>query len=122
LVHPTPYTFDGYPTEWIRTLETLAGYDVQTFVPGHGEVLRDRKYLLQIRDLLRSVVAQVETALRTEPGVELDMNKQLEAIKKKVDVKELKQQILGDDAADGPQFDYAVEALIGVVFHEAKLR
>lgn len=33
LVYPIPYTYDGYPAEWIATLEKMAALDAQTIVP-----------------------------------------------------------------------------------------
>jgi glyoxylase-like metal-dependent hydrolase (beta-lactamase superfamily II) len=39
VVHPIPYFYDGYPVEWIQTLENLAALDAGTIVPGHGPVM-----------------------------------------------------------------------------------
>src|SRR5215467_12431391 len=35
VVHPIPYAFDGYPSEWGQTLQNLAQLDAETIVPGH---------------------------------------------------------------------------------------
>jgi glyoxylase-like metal-dependent hydrolase (beta-lactamase superfamily II) len=116
VVHPVPYTFDGYPTEWIATLDRLASLDAETIVPGHGEVLHDKTYIVQLRDLMKSVVAQVEAQLRVKDDVSL------EDVKKAVDVKAQRDAMLGDDTADAGFFDYAVDSLIGYAYHEAKQR
>lgn len=116
LVHPVPYTFDGYPREWARTLEMVAAYDTVAIVPGHGDVQRDKTYLLQFRDLLRAVVAQVEAALRADAAITLD------EVKKKVDVAALQAAMLGDDTDDKAFFDYATGSLVEMAFYEAKLR
>jgi len=116
VVHPVPFVFDGYPSEWVRTLEGLAAYDADIIVPGHGDIERDKVYLVQTRDLLRAVVAQVEAALRvaTEPS--------LEEVKKKVDVHALEEAMLAGNVDDKPFFDYVVTSIAEVAYHEAKLR
>ena len=116
VVHPVPFTYDGYPAEWVRTLERLVALDPKTIVPGHGDVMNDTSYVLLLRDYLRSVVAQVTEQIRKKREVELD------AVKKAVDVQAFKEKILGDDAEDGPLFDNALDSLVGIVFHEAKQR
>ena len=116
VVHPVPYTFDGYPAEWIQTLDRLAALDAETIVPGHGEVLHDKKYVHQLRDLMASVVRQVEAALAANPDVALD------EVKKKVDVAASRDAILGDDRRDAPFFDYAMGSLVELAYHEAKQR
>ena len=42
VVHPIPYIYDGYPTEWIQTLQNLAQLDADSIVPGHGPILHDK--------------------------------------------------------------------------------
>lgn len=116
VVHPVPYTFDGYPRDWIVTFDRLAAFDATVIVPGHGEILRDKKYLLQLRDLMKSVVAQVETRVRQSSEATL------ENVKKEVDVKALRDEILAGDTADAGFFDYAIGSLIEIAFHEAKQR
>lgn len=116
VVHPVPYTFDGYPTEWIETLDRLAALDAQTIVPGHGEVLHDRTYILQLRDLMKSAVAQIEAQLRKNDDVSLD------DVKKAVDVKAQRDAALAGDTADAGFFDYAIDSFIGYAYHEAKQR
>ena len=36
VVYPIPYDYDGYPSEWIGTLQKLAELDAGAIVPGHG--------------------------------------------------------------------------------------
>jgi glyoxylase-like metal-dependent hydrolase (beta-lactamase superfamily II) len=45
LVRPVPYAFDGYPAEWIGTLEQLARFDAAPVVPGHGALMHDKVFL-----------------------------------------------------------------------------
>jgi len=116
IVQPVPYTFDGYPSEWIRTLERLVALDPAVIVPGHGDVLRDTGYVLRLRDLLQTVVRQVRAAF----GESLQPD--LEALRKTVDAKAFKEQLLAADPGDAPFFDYALKELIALAYHEAKAR
>ncbi len=63
VVHPIPYGFSRHPLEWIQTLDALATLDFELLIPGHGEVQRGKTYLDQVRDLLRSVQAQVRQGI-----------------------------------------------------------
>ncbi len=47
IVYPIPYIYDGYPTEWIQTLQNLAQLDADSIVPGHGPILHDKTYVCQ---------------------------------------------------------------------------
>src|SRR5579862_9263578 len=61
---PIPNTYDGYPSEWIQTLQNLGALDAGTIVPGHGSVMHDKAYLFLVRDLLKSAVDQMNAKLR----------------------------------------------------------
>jgi glyoxylase-like metal-dependent hydrolase (beta-lactamase superfamily II) len=61
LVHPIPYLAGGYPIDLITTLQKLHDLDADTFVTGHGNVLRGKAYLALVIELLRAVVGAVET-------------------------------------------------------------
>ena len=70
LVRPVPYAFDGYPAEWIRTLEGLAALDADAIVPGHGDVMRDKSYLTQVIALMKSAVpgrSRAQARFASEP-------------------------------------------------------
>jgi glyoxylase-like metal-dependent hydrolase (beta-lactamase superfamily II) len=54
--------------DWIATLDRLTALDATVIVPGHGEILRDKKHLLQLRDLMKSVLAQVENVTPLAPA------------------------------------------------------
>ncbi|HEY2093990.1 MAG TPA: MBL fold metallo-hydrolase [Thermoanaerobaculia bacterium] len=116
VVHPIPYMFDGYPVEWSSTLDRLAALDTETIVPGHGDVMHDKKYIFQLRDLMRSVVRQVEAQLRTNFEMPLD------DVKKAIDVKQQRDEILAGDTAEAGFFDYSLSEFIGYAYHEAKQR
>ena len=116
VVHPVPFTFDGYPTEWAATLDKLAALDAETIVPGHGEVMHDKKYIIQLRDLMNAVVAQIHAQLHTNSEASLD------EVKKGVNVQQQRDEILGGDTADAGFFNYALGSFIAYAYHEAKQR
>jgi cyclase len=117
LDHPVPYAFDGYPSEWIQTLERMAQLDAETIVPGHGEVLHDKTFLYQVIDLMKSVVAQVNEQLNRNDEATLD------EVKKSLDVKSFRQAIAGDDKANAGFFDNSIgSSFVELAYHEAKQR
>ena len=119
VVHPIPYIYDGYPTEWIQTLQNLAQLDADTIVPGHGTVLHDKVYLYLERDLLKSAVDQMNEKLRqTSPA----MFQTLDDVKGGVDLTPFRQRFAGNDKNLGDSFDDAAANLVKVVFEEATLR
>lgn len=63
LVSPIPYTFDGYPSEWVPTLHRVAQLDVEKIVPGHGPVL-GKDYLSLVAELMTSAVDQIRARIR----------------------------------------------------------
>ena len=68
LVSPVPYTCSGFPVDWVHTLDAVAALQPAIIVPGHGEVMRDLGYLHTVRDLLASVVEQVDAIFQRIPG------------------------------------------------------
>lgn len=63
LVAPIPFAVGGaYPREWTETLRQLSDLEVETIVPGHGEVEHDNTYLNRNLQLFRHVMADVDEA------------------------------------------------------------
>lgn len=119
VVYPIPYIYDGYPVEWIQTLENLAHLDAETIVLGHGPVMRDKVYIYLLRDLMKSAVDQMNEKLRqTSPA----MNQTLDDVKGGVDLTPFRQRFAGDDKDLGDSFDDAASHLVKLVFLEASLR
>ena len=67
VVNPIPFFYDGYPTEWIKTLQNLSQLDADTVVPGHGPILHGKSQLYLIRDMMQSAVDQMNAKL-TQAG------------------------------------------------------
>lgn len=119
VVYPIPYIYDGYPIEWIQTLQNLAQLDADTIVPGHGPILHDKAYVYLIRDLLKSAVDQVNAKLRQSGPA---MFRTLDEVKASVDLTPFRQRFAGDDKDMAAAFDDMSAHLVKVVFEEASLR
>lgn len=117
VVHPIPYTFDGYPSEWIKTLEKLSQLKPATIVPGHGEILHDTSYIELIAEMMKSVVAQVDAKIRVDRDIPLP------EVQKSIDWKPFRERFCGTDKSNCDFFDYSLgEKFVEFVYHEAKAR
>jgi cyclase len=56
-----PYMADGYPSEWVATLDALDKLDFDTIIGGHGTV-KPRAHLTFFRNYLADLIAAVRTA------------------------------------------------------------
>jgi glyoxylase-like metal-dependent hydrolase (beta-lactamase superfamily II) len=119
VVHPIPYIYDGYPSEWVQTMQNLAQLDAGAIVPGHGPILHDKAYVLLLRDLLASAVAQMNEALRKSGPA---MSRTVDDVKGSIDLTPFRQRFAGNDKDLSAAFDDAAVNLIKVVFREASLR
>lgn len=119
LVHPIPYTYDGYPAEWVETLQKMAQMDVQTIVPGHGLVMHDKAYLYLVTDLLRSAVEQVRARARQIGNLGFHS---LDEVKGSVDLTPFRPKFAGEDKDLAAEFDDMTALLVKLVFNETALR
>jgi cyclase len=119
LVHPIPFTGDGFPAEWVQTLHKMGELDATTIVPGHGPILHDKAYLYLVADLMQSAVDQVRARIRQLgfPG-----GHTLEEIKGSVDLTPFRAKFAGDDKDLQDQFDDMVKHLVKITFSEAAQR
>jgi glyoxylase-like metal-dependent hydrolase (beta-lactamase superfamily II) len=111
LVYPFPFATQSYIGEWAQVLRKIDAMDVVTIIPGHGPVMKDRVYLLQIAELMERIAGQVKAAYRP------DMK--LEDVQKQVDVADLREKIVGTDRFLVANFDAAVQGAIKRAFEEA---
>jgi glyoxylase-like metal-dependent hydrolase (beta-lactamase superfamily II) len=117
--YPIPSTLDGYPSEWVHTMQNLAQLDADTILPGHGPVMHDKTYLLLVRDFLKSAVDQVNAKLtKSGPG----MFQSLDDVRAAVDLKPFRQRFAGTDENLGARFDGMAASLVKIAFEEASLR
>jgi cyclase len=119
LVYPIPYTYDGYPSEWIQTLRKMGELDATTIVPGHGPILHDKTYLYLVADLLQSAVDQVRARIRQlgHPGFY-----SVDKVKDAVDLTPFRAKFAGNDKDLQAEFDDMTVHLVKLVFNEAALR
>jgi len=119
LVHPIPYTYDGYPAEWVQTLQNMAQLDTETIVPGHGPVLHGKDYLYLVSDLMKSAVDQVRARIRQigHPGFH-----SVDEVKGSVDLTPFRAKFARDDKNLQAEFDDMSDHLVKIVYSEAAQR
>lgn len=119
LVYPIPYTYDGYPAEWVETLQKMAQLDAEIIVPGHGPVLHDKTYLTLVTDLLKSAVEQVRARIRNMgfPG-----SHSVDDVKDSVDLTPFRAKFAGTDKDLQAAFDDMTVHLVKITFSEAAQR
>ena len=57
-----PFMGDGYPYDWIKTLETAEKLDIDYAVGGHGDVMRGKERFHFSEQYLRDLMAETERA------------------------------------------------------------
>jgi glyoxylase-like metal-dependent hydrolase (beta-lactamase superfamily II) len=119
LVRPLPYAYDGYPSEWVQTLERVAALGAQIIVPGHGAIMRDNVYLFLVRDLFRSAIEQVNARLHVIGPAEF---RTIDEVMGHVDLSSFRARFAGGDAALAEAFDETAKEVVRLVFKEAALR
>jgi cyclase len=118
LDHPVPYMFGGFPVDFVNTLHQLAGFDAQTIVPGHGDVLHDNKYILLSAELMQAVNAEVAKGInqgKTEDEIK-------EAVPKAVDEAAWRAKFVGNNAEDAGFFDQSFAGLIKASYRQISSR
>lgn len=89
LSHPVPLAYGSDLAPWIATLKALRRLPVDTFVPGHGPVMRDTVYLDLVIEMFESLVAQVAAAAKR--GLSLDETR------KAVNLQSFRDRMAGND-------------------------
>jgi cyclase len=117
--YPIPMANDGYPSEWIQTLQNLSQLDADKIVPGHGPVLYDKAQILLYRDLLINAEGQMNAKL-TQAGPA--MGRTLDEAKASVDLSAYKEKFTRGDASLDEDWDDFTSGLIKTMFEEASLR
>ena len=119
VVSPIPYVYDGYPTEWVVTLDRLFSYDAKFVVPGHGSVQTNWDYVKLIQKTMQSVIDQVDARLYVIGPAEF---RTIDDIKDHVDLSEFRELFAGNSEELSNEFDDMTGRLIQLVFKEASLR
>jgi cyclase len=119
LVAPLPYTYDGYPSEWIGTLDRVAALGPAMIVPGHGGVQRDLTFLHAVRDLMASAVQQVNARVAVVGSAAF---RTPEEVVPYVDLGSFRTRFGAATTADVAAFDAMAARLAQLVFRESALR
>jgi cyclase len=119
LVHPVPYFYGGFPAELTVTLRNLAQLDPQIFVPGHGDVLRDKAYLNLVIEFLDQVVPFVWKEVNSSRDTQEQV---AQLVRKNLNLDGWKRKFAGENKENRDAFDETIESLIDVIYKEAKLR
>jgi glyoxylase-like metal-dependent hydrolase (beta-lactamase superfamily II) len=69
LIDWMPYLNDGYPEDWVQTLNALEKVDFTRVIPGHGEVV-SKDHLGFFRGYLTDLVAAVKQAAADGAGLD----------------------------------------------------
>ena len=119
LVHPIPFTGDGFPAEWAQTLHKMGELDATTIVPGHGPILHDKTYLYLVADLMQSAVDQVRARIRQLgfPG-----SHSVDEIRGAVDLTPFRERFAGNDKDLQAEFDDMAAHLVKITFTETAQR
>ena len=117
--YPIPMANDGYPSEWIQTLQNLSQLDADKIVPGHGPVLYDKAQIVLYRELLINAEGQMNAKL-TQAGPA--MSRTLDEVKASVDLSAYKEKFTRGDASLDEDWNDFTSGLIKTMFEEASLR
>ena len=77
VVAPVPYAIGSDLDPWVKTLEALQKFDAKVLVPGHGPVMRDARYLADVKALIAGTRSQV-SQLKARGVAEEDAAKQID--------------------------------------------
>jgi glyoxylase-like metal-dependent hydrolase (beta-lactamase superfamily II) len=125
VVHPVPYLFGGYPSEFVQTLRALDRMDFDVLVPGHGEVLRGPQahaYLSLLQEFTTAVSAEVDRQVGLIGNGESRLEAVREAVQKSFDAAPWRERFAGSDQASRDAFDAAYAGLITAAHAEAWVR
>jgi glyoxylase-like metal-dependent hydrolase (beta-lactamase superfamily II) len=113
VVYPVPFGILSYYDEWRETLSKLDALPVDALFPGHGPVMRDRRYLRQVQSLIGALVDRVKAAIASGAT--------LEATKEQVTLADWKQTFAGDDSVKQRAFDaYFVQPAVERTWRQLK--
>jgi glyoxylase-like metal-dependent hydrolase (beta-lactamase superfamily II) len=118
LDHPVPYMFGGFPVDFVTTLHALAALDANVIVPGHGDVLHDKSYIMQVIDFLSAVNLEVEKEIND--GKTLEEAQKL--VPKMLEPQGWKQKFAGDKQDDQSFFDQSFAGLVKASYNQIKAR
>jgi len=101
LVHPFPFAFQSYIGEWGAVLRKIEKMDTVAIIPGHGPVMHDKKYLVDIAELMESIMTQARASY--QPGMSAD------DLRAKIDIEAFRTRIAGGNAFIDANFNAGIK-------------
>lgn len=120
MVHPVPYFFGGFPAELPATLQKVGLMNLQSIIPGHGEILHDNNYLNQIIALVTEVNALIKQETTHNPTLKIE--EMAKIARQKIDVPAWRKKFAGDNQENGDYFEETFDGLVKSAFKEALIR
>jgi cyclase len=102
VVHPFPFATQSYIGEWGQVLRKIEAMETVAIVPGHGPVMRDKKYIADLAELMESIMRQARAAYR--PGMSVD------ELRGKIDLEPHRARIAGGNALIDANFNAMVKS------------
>ena len=102
IVHPFPFATQSYISEWAAVLRKIEAMDAAIIIPGHGPVMRDKKYLVDLAELMESIMKQARAAWR--PGMTA------EELRAKIDLEPYRARIAGGNAFIDANFNAMIKS------------
>jgi glyoxylase-like metal-dependent hydrolase (beta-lactamase superfamily II) len=113
VVHPIPFAFGSFLSEWGPTLRKAMALGAATYVPGHGPLLRDAEYPRMVAEAADALTARVR-ALAAK-GLTL------EEVRQRLDLADVRARFAHGDEELGRRFDgLFVAPAVARAYREAK--
>lgn len=113
VVAPTPFGIGSFFSEWGPTLRKAISLGATTYVPGHGPVMHDAKYLELVADAADAMSARVKALAK--------QGLTLEQARDKLDFSDLRAKFVHGDEELGKTFDrYYLGPGVARAYREAK--
>ncbi len=110
VVWPFPFATQSYIREWPAVLRRLLAMGAVAYVPGHGRVLRDGRYLTDLAELFESIARQGKAVY--VPGMTL------EQFKPKIDLAAFRERFAHGDDFIGRNFDAMMSSALDRMYQE----
>jgi len=105
--------------EEIETLKKLSALDPQTFVPGHGDVLRDKVLLNNVIEFLQTVTDEVSKQIYMVGNGPRNLDEVRKNVMANIDQNKWRDKLAGPNQADRDFFDsFSLAGVITAAYAE----
>jgi len=111
--------FGDMPVDHVTTLQRVSQFDLQTIVPGHGEVLHGKEYVYLLIDLMKAVNAEVEKELNAGATTSDEIE---QALPKAIGLDKWGEKFVSPDSANASFFDASFRGLMLASFEQVGTR